>query len=164
MSDWQSIRGDAAALPTDPMNMKFRPTGVTVVGYVVKVAAIWQFIVGAFAITEAITTSQASRFWNGQYLATVSDAYLWFYGIVAIVFGALLWWIARTLVQGDQTARLVVIALAILNIIFALFSFPWGVVGIIVNTLVIIGLSTNAAARWFQEDAGYRAGRDNAFK
>ena len=57
MSDWQSIRGDAASLPTDPMNMTFRPTGVTIVGALICLAAIWQAIVGVFAIIVAISSN-----------------------------------------------------------------------------------------------------------
>jgi hypothetical protein len=60
MSDWQSIRGDAASLPTDPMNMTFRPTGVTIVGALIWVAAIWQAIVGVFAIIVAISPARRS--------------------------------------------------------------------------------------------------------
>jgi len=163
MSDWQSIRGDAAALPTDPNNMKFRPLGVTVVGILVRVAAVWQFVVGVFAISEAITSSPASRFWKGQYLGTVSDGYLWFYGIVAILFGALLWWVASTLVDGDPTARLIVVALAVINVIFALFSFPYGIIGMALNVLVLALLSTPSTSRWFA-DANYKVTRPNAFK
>ena len=162
MSDWQSIRGDAAALPTDPMNMKFRPTGVTVVGILVRIAAVWQIILGALAISVAISSSQAERFFKGQYLASVSDGYLWFFGLVAIAFGALLWWVASTLLEGDPTARLIVIAIAVIDIVFALFSFPYGIIGMVLNILVIALLSTSAASRWFA-DANYRVKRPNAF-
>jgi hypothetical protein len=163
MSDWQSIRGDAASLPTDPMNMTFRPGGVTFVGALIWVAAIWQALVGVFAIIVAISSDQKERFFNGQYLGTVSDSYLWFFGLASLALAYLYIVLSRTLLQGDDFARIVVIALAVLNIVFALFSFPWGVLSLIVNVLVIALLSGPKAARYFKQ-TDFEVKGPNAFQ
>jgi hypothetical protein len=151
MSDWQSIRGDAASLPTDPMNMTFRPGGVTFVGALIWVAAIWQAIVGVFAIIVAISSTQAERFFKGQYLGGVSDSYLWTFGLLSLALAAIYIIIAKTLLDGDDFARVIVIVLASLNIVFALFSFPWGVLSMIVNILIIGLLVGSKATRWFAQ-------------
>ena len=106
MSDWYSIRGDAAALPTDPLNMKFRPASVSLASLLVKVAAIWQFILGILVIWSAISTSQLERLFKGQELAKYSDGRLWFTGLIAIFFGLILWNVAKSLKEGDNTARI----------------------------------------------------------
>jgi hypothetical protein len=151
MSDWQSIRGDAASLPTDPMNMTFRPLGVTIVGKLIWVAAIWQAIVGVFAIIVAIFSSQVERFFNGQYLGGVSDNYLWTFGLLSIALSLIYVTIAKTLLVGDDFSRIVVIVLASLNLVFALFSFPWGVLAIIVNVTIIALLAGPKATLWFAQ-------------
>jgi hypothetical protein len=151
MSDWQSIRGDAASLPTDPMNMTFRPTGVTIVGGLIWVAAIWQGIVGFFAILTAISSSQVERFFNGQYLGGVSDRYLWAFGLLSVAMSVIFVIIAKTLLAGDDFARVIVVVLATLNIVFALFSFPWGVLSMIVNLLIIGILVGPKASLWFNQ-------------
>jgi hypothetical protein len=163
MSDWQSIRGDAASLPTDPMNMTFRPTGVTVVGYLIWVAAAWQAIVGVFAIIAAISSDQAERFFKGQLLGGVSDSYLWFFGIASICVAYLLVIVARSLLEGDDFARIAVIALAALQIVFALFAFPWGVLTLIASVVIIGILCGPKATRWF-DATSYEIKRVNAFQ
>jgi hypothetical protein len=162
MSDWQSIRGDAASLPTDPMNMTFRPGGVTFVGVLVYLVAGWQALVGAFAIITAISSDQKDRFFKGQYLGGVSDGYLWFWGLVAIALAFLFFTLARTVLLGDDFARTVIIALAVLNIVLALFSFPWGIASVILNVLVIVLLTSPKATRWFNQ-IEYNPKAPNAF-
>ena len=163
MSDWYAIRGNASALPTDPKNMRFRPLGVSIVGLLVRIAAVWQLAVGIFCISEALTSSQASRLFKGQYLGSVSDGYLWFAGLVAIAFGLILWRVAATLVEGDPAARIFVVALAVLNIIFALLSFPWGIAGMIINLLVVFLLSSSSSVRWFAASK-FEVKRPSAFE
>jgi hypothetical protein len=163
MSDWQSIRGDAASLPTDPMNMTFRPGGVTFVGALIWVAAIWQALVGVFAIIVAISSSQKERFFEGQYLGTVSDGYLWFFGLASLALAYLYIVLSRTLLAGDDFARVVVLALAVLNIVFALFSFPWGILAIIVNVAIIALLSGPKASRFFNQ-TDFEVKGPNAFQ
>lgn len=162
MSDWYSIRGDAAALPTDPLNMKFRPASVSLASLLVKVAAIWQFILGILVIWSAISTSQLERLFKGQELAKYSDGRLWFTGLIAIFFGLILWNVAKSLKEGDNTARIFVIALAVLNIVFGLLSHPWGIVAIVLNALVLYLLANSGSARWFA-DSTYEVKRPNAF-
>ena len=163
MSDWQSIRGDAASLPTDPMNMTFRPTGVGVVGVLIWAAAIWQAMVGVFAIIVAISSSQVERFFNGQILGGVSDGYLWFFGLASLALSYLYIILSRTLLLGDDFARIIVIALATLNIVFALFSFPWGIATMILSILVIALLCGPKATRWFNQTK-YETKGPNAFQ
>jgi hypothetical protein len=163
MSDWQAIRGDASALPTDPKNMRFRPLGVSIVGLLVRIAGAWQLVIGILAISEALTTTRASRFFQGQFLGGVSNGYLWFAGLVAIAFGLILWRVASNLVEGDPSARIFVVALAVLNIIFALLSFPWGIAGMLLNLLVIYNLSSAKSTRWFAESS-YEVKRASAFE
>lgn len=162
MSDWQSIRGDAASLPTDPMNMTFRPTGVTIVGALIWVAAIWEAIVGVFAIIVAISSSQAERFFNGQFLGNVSDSYLWAFGLLSLALAAVYVIVAKTLLAGDDFARVVVIVLAALNIVFALFSFPWGVLGMILN-IIIIAILVGPKATLFFSQTKYESKGTNPF-
>ncbi|CAB4799210.1 unannotated protein [freshwater metagenome] len=143
--------------------MRFRPLGVTIVGLLVRIAAVWQLAVGIFCISEALNSSQDSRLFKGQYLDNVSDGYLWFAGLVAIAFGLILWRVAATLVEGDPAARIFVVALAVLNIIFALLSFPWGIAGMIVNLLVVFLLSSAGSVRWFA-DSQFEVKRPSAFE
>ena len=151
MSDWQSIRGDAASLPTDPMNMTFRPGGVTFVGALIWVAAVWQAVVGVFAIIVAISSDQRERFFDGQFLGTVSDGYLWFFGLASLALAYLYIVLSRTLLAGDDFARIITIALAVINIVFALFSFPWGILSMVLSILVIALLCSPKATRWFNQ-------------
>jgi hypothetical protein len=71
--------------------------------------------------------------------------------------------VAATLVEGDPAARIFVVALAVLNIIFALLSFPWGIAGMIINLLVVFLLSSSSSVRWFA-DSKFEVKRPSAFE
>jgi hypothetical protein len=55
------------------------------------------------------------------------------------------------------------VALAVLNIIFALLSFPWGIAGMIINLLVVFLLSSSSSVRWFA-DSKFEVKRPSAFE
>jgi hypothetical protein len=156
MSDWQSIRGDASSLPTDPRNEIFEPMGLTVVVALMYLGAAINFLWGLDLIVHAGRMSSLTFRVTGP--AGSGQGYWLFMGALTIVVGFIYVAIARGLKRGDPNYRQLAQIFAIIDIVFGVLAFPGGIFQIVVGAWVLWLLSRPSLRKWFDipRDHGYK--------
>jgi hypothetical protein len=125
-----------------------RPFGVVFVAILLVLGALFNLILGfmlIFAIWEPRDIANAT--------VNVGGFWLFVSGALSIVLALIYLWISRLALAGSQTAYVLINFLAIINIIFALFSLPigWGMIAL--NVLVLIAVNTANAKNWLSQSA-----------
>lgn len=125
-----------------------RPFGVVFVAILLVIGAIFNLVLGfmlIFSIWEprdfANATLQVPGFW------------LFISGAMSILLALIYLWISRLALAGSQTAYVLINFLAIINIIFALFSLPIGWAMIAINVLVLLAVNSGSAKSWLSQSA-----------
>lgn len=129
-----------------------RPAGVTVVGFLVILAAVFNIFMGVMLFVAAFgeNPTWTDAFGNAQ---TVSTFYLWFNGLLTIFLGLIYFWLAKLTFLGSHTAHMLISLLAVLNIIFGMFALGrGGFVAIILNLIILLMINTQAAKAWFSQN------------
>ena len=121
-----------------------RPGAVTVSGWLVYLAALLNAIQG---VTLIIAAARPNRI--GGTVAYYSDGYWIFNAVLDLLFAVILAWLGRRLLDGDLNAKWTVMVLAVIDIIFAVFLLPYGVLAIALNASVLLMLSTRESRRFF---------------
>ncbi len=147
MSDWQSIRGDAASLPTDPRNEIFEPRGIVVVAGVMWLGAVLNFLWGISLIWHSARINSLTFRVTGP--AGSGQGYWLFMGLLSIVLGFIYVGLARGVRRGDPNSRQLAMIFAGINIVFGLFSFPGGLIEVILGGIVLWLLTRPATIKWF---------------
>lgn len=129
-----------------------RPIGVTIVGILIILAAIFNIVVGAMIIFAAFGDNPTfTDHLTGQQI-TVSTFYLWFNGGLMIILGLIYFWLSKLTFAGSATAQMLISVLAVLNIIFGFFNLGYGGWGqIIVNLIILLLVNTQSAKVWFSQ-------------
>lgn len=128
-----------------------RPGGVTLVWLLVLLAAIVNVIGGiwllfaSFGDNPSLTDVTGATHEVPTYLLVIS-------GIMTLILGLLYFWLAGLVNKGSRTAQVVISVLAVLNIIFGLFSLPQGWFSIIINILILILINSGSAKAWFSQN------------
>ena len=159
MSDWQSIRGDASRLPTDPRNEIFQPVGLTAVIVFMWIGAVVNFLWGLDLILHAARMSSLTFRVTGP--AGSGQGYWWFMGALTIAVGFIYVAIARGLRRGDPNFRTLAQIFAVIDIVFGVLAFPGGIFQIVIGGLVLWILSREDMRKWFDipRDRGYVYGK-----
>lgn len=129
-----------------------RPGGVTVVGFLIILAAVFNIFMGVWLIFASFGSNPewTDAFGNTQ---TVSTFYLWFNGALMIFLGLIYFWLSKLTFLGSHTAHMLISLLAVLNIIFGLFALGrGGFVSIIINLIILLMINTAAAKTWFSQN------------
>ena len=131
-----------------------RPFGVTIVGILIIIAAVFNIVVGSMIIFAAFGDNPTfTDHLTGQQI-TVSTFYLWFNGGLMILLGIIYVWLTRLTFAGSATAQMLISVLAVLNIIFGFFNLGYGGWGqIIVNLIILLVVNTQSAKAWFSQMA-----------
>ena len=131
-----------------------RPIGVTIVGILIILAAIFNIVVGLTLIVSAFGENPTfTDHITGQSI-TVSTFFLWFNGGLMIFLGLIYFWLSRLTFAGSATAQMLISVLAVLNIIFGFFNLGYGGWGqIIVNLIILLVVNTQSAKNWFSQMA-----------
>jgi len=152
MSDWASIRGDAAKLHTDPRNVIFRPSSVGVAVLLLKIGALVNLVWGAAAIYLSIAK-------NHPFVGNVtgpaglsSDKFWFWYGVSVILVGWLGYRRIDGVGTGEAASRYPTIAVSILNIVLGLIAFPWGMLTGIIGVLQLVALTSEGNEQWITKD------------
>jgi hypothetical protein len=130
-----------------------RPTGVTVVGVLIFIAAIYNFILGVWSIFAPLGDNPkipGIQTDTGQPVA-YPGWWLIINGLLAIVLGLIYLWLGRMTFAGSRTAQVLIQVLAVINIVFALFRLPYGWIAIIINALILLFVSGGKAKEWFNQ-------------
>lgn len=126
-----------------------RPGGVTFVGILVGVAAVYNLVVGAWLVISPIGDNPTV--WTlTDGVKEIPGWYLLLIGAMYVVLGLLYLWLMRLTFAGSATAQMLITVLAIINIVFALFNLPWGFASILVNALIVLLVNTGSAKEFFR--------------
>lgn len=129
-----------------------RPFGVTLIAVLVAVAAILNITFGILImfsifgdnptfIDPAGTTREVSGFW------------LFFNGGIMVLLGFMYLWLIKMIMIGSTTAQFIIQMLAVINIVFAIFSLPYGWYTILISVIILILVSGAKATMWFRQSA-----------
>jgi len=131
-----------------------RPFGVTIVGILIIIAAVFNIVVGSMIIFAAFGDNPTfTDHLTGQQI-TVSTFYLWFNGGLMILLGIIYVWLTRLTFAGSATAQMLISVLAVLNIIFGFFNLGYGGwLSILVNLAILLIVNTQNAKAWFSQTA-----------
>lgn len=152
MSDWQSIRGNAAKLHTDPRNVIFRPASVTASYHLLRVGAVVNLVWGLVVIISVSThDSPMTRHITGPFIIG-SDAFWVFVGLLTIFLGYVGWTAAEGVRDGAAAARYPARTVAHLNIVLGLFAFPWGLFQGLVGLAQVVALNSEGNEQWIKKD------------
>jgi hypothetical protein len=121
-----------------------RPGAVTMSAWLVYLAALLNAIQG---VTLIIAAARPNRI--GGTVAYYSDGYWIFNAVLDLLFAMILAWLGRRLLDGDVNAKWTVMVLAVLDIVFAIFLLPYGVLAIVLNTCVLLMLNSRESRRFF---------------
>jgi len=151
MSDWASIRGDAAKLHTDPRNVIFRPTSVGAAVLLLKVGAVVNLLWGATVVVLSIAKHHAFDGTTGPFNGSSNSFWFW-YGVLVIVVGWLGWRRAAGVGTGEAASRFPTIAVSVFNVVLGLLAFPWGMFEAVIGLLQFITLTSEGNEQWITKD------------
>ena len=129
-----------------------RPVGVTVVGFLIILAAVFNIYLGVWMFISAFGENPewVETLGNTQ---TVSNLYLWFNGALMIFLGLIYFWLSKLTFLGSATVHMLISLLAVLNIIFGLFALGrGGFISIIINLIILLMINTASAKAWFTQN------------
>ena len=152
MSDWQSIRGDAAKLHTDPRNVIFRPASVAAAVLLLRIGAAVNLVWGAVVIWLSIAEDQPFIGNITGPLGISSDKFWFWYGALVILVGWLGYRRATGVGTGESAARYPTLVVSVLNIVLGLLAFPWGMFQGVVGLLQLITLTSEGNEQWITKD------------
>ena len=152
MSDWASIRGDAAKLHTDPRNVIFKPTSVSAAVLLLKIGAAVNLVWGAVVIVLSIAKDQPFVGDITGPLGVSSDKFWFWYGVFVIVVGWLGWRRTHGVDTGEQASRLPTVCVSVFNIILGLLAFPWGMFQAVIGLLQFMALTSEGNQQWITKD------------
>jgi len=140
-------------MSTNLNNSPVRPTGVTIVGILIFIAAIYNLIMGVWSILAPLGDNPKIPGIQTNSGAPVDYPGWWLIinGLLAIVLGLIYLWLGRLTFAGSQTAQMLIQVLAVINIVFALFRLPYGWIAIIINALILVFVSNSKAKEWFNQ-------------
>ncbi len=126
---------------------RVRPPGpVYVSAWIVYLLAFYNFAVAVWLILLALRDN-APIYWE----QAIPDSWLWINAILSALLGAIYVWLGNALMDGDPSARVTTLVIATINIVFGLFSFPLGLVGIVLNVILILLLMQKQSRAHFGE-------------
>lgn len=130
-----------------------RPFGVVFIAVLLVIGAVYNMIIGFTLMFLPATLTNNLTDVTGKAVENVPTFWLIVSGILSVILGLLYFWLARLALAGSQTAYMLVNFLAILNIIFSLFSLPFGWGMLILNVIVLIAVNTSASKAWLSQTA-----------
>jgi hypothetical protein len=152
MSDWASIRGDAAKLHTDPRNVIFRPMSVGAAVLLLKVGAVVNLVWGAVIVYLSIAEDAPFVGNVGGPLGVGSDKFWFWTGLFIIFLGYYGWKRAPGVSTGERAAQIPSISVSILNVLLGLLAFPWGLFQGVIGLLQFLALNSEGNEQWITKD------------
>jgi len=126
-----------------------RPGGVTVVAILIGVLGVLAvFHAGWMLVLSFSSSATLNALFQGE---TVSRFTLLLMAVLSFILGLIYWWIMQLVLIGSASARIIIVMIAIINIVFALFNLPYGFISIVLNLIVLAMVSTASAKLWFTQ-------------
>ena len=129
-----------------------RPVAALVLAALLLVMAFYNLFYGFWMFFASMSPESNYLYDYAGNPEQVSGFFLFFNGLISIVFGLMLFWLFRLTMVGSATAHMLISFLAILNIVFSMFRLPtgWGVIA--VSIIVLILVNTKASKDWFLQN------------
>jgi hypothetical protein len=70
-----------------------------------------------------------------------------------VLLGFMYLWLIKMIMIGSTTAQFIIQMLAVINIIFAIFTLPYGWYTILISFIILILVSGAKATMWFRQSA-----------
>jgi hypothetical protein len=74
-------------------------------------------------------------------------------GGIMVLLGLMYLWLIKMIMIGSTTAQFIIQMLAVINIIFAIFTLPYGWYTILISFIILIMVSGAKATMWFRQSA-----------
>ena len=129
-----------------------RPFGVTLVAVLVAVAAILNITFGILIMFSIFGDNPSFTDPTGT-VREVSGFWLVFNGAIMVLLGFMYLWLIKMIMIGSTTAQFIIQMLAVINIIFAIFTLPYGWYTILISFIILIMVSGAKATMWFRQSA-----------
>jgi hypothetical protein len=152
MSDWASIRGDAAKLHTDPRNVVFRPLSVGAAVVLLRFGAAVNLIWGAVVIVLSISKDLPFVGNITGPLGFSSDKFWFWYGVLVLIVGFIGFRRSAGVGTGESAARYPTLSVSIFNTILGLLAFPWGLFLGVLGLLQFVALTSEGNEQWITKD------------
>jgi hypothetical protein len=127
-----------------------RPAGVTFIIVLIWISAFVNAAIGVwlmlapFGQNPVITDHTGTEF-------ELPGFWLFVNGALSLLLAFMYVWLARASGRGLAGAQVIIQALAVINIVFAVFRLPFGWLALALNVLVLILASTASAKAWFSK-------------
>lgn len=123
-----------------------RPVAVSILAVLVLLSAIYNVIIGVLLMLSPLGANPTFTDLAGN-AHEVSGFYLFMTGLIDLIFGLLMFWLARITMAGSNQAYVLINLLAVLNIVFGMLSLPygWGIVAISILALILVNLPGSRA-------------------
>ena len=127
-----------------------RPFGVTLVMFVIALAAILNLVLGTLLIFSIFgeNPTVVDPLGNSH---VIGGGWLLFNGIITFILGLLYLWLIRLTAAGSATAQVIIQMLSVINIVFAIFNLPYGWYTILLSTIILLLVSSAKATMWFRQ-------------
>ncbi len=129
-----------------------RPFGVTLVALLVAVAAIMNIAFGILIMFSIFGDNPTFTDPTGT-AREVGGFWLVFNGAIMVLLGLMYLWLIKMIMIGSTTAQFIIQMLAVINIVFAIFTLPYGWYTILVSFIILIMVSGAKATMWFRQTA-----------
>lgn len=125
-----------------------RPGGITFIVVLIWIAAIFNAIIGVWLMLAPFgqNPTLTDPAGNSQ---EIPGFYLFVNGALSLLLAFIYVWLARATSFGLAGAQVIIQALAVINIVFALFRLPYGWLALVLNIIILIIASGAKAKAWF---------------
>jgi hypothetical protein len=129
-----------------------RPFGVTLVALLVAVAAVMNVTFGILIMFSIFGDNPTFTDPTGA-AREVGGFWLVINGGIMVLLGFMYLWLIKMIMLGSTTAQFIIQMLAVINIVFAIFTLPYGWYTILVSFVILFLVSGAKATMWFRQTA-----------
>jgi uncharacterized protein YjeT (DUF2065 family) len=121
------------------------PSSILVVAVLMAFGAVFNFTLGlVFSLApELLKAIKVTKTASGA-----PPQLLIFTGIACIAFGFVFLWVFKEIFNKSQFAIVMIYVIPVINIIFSIFRWPFGLIFVAVNLLILILIRSPSARQW----------------
>jgi hypothetical protein len=121
------------------------PASILVVAVLMAFGAVFNFTLGlVFSLApELLKAIKVTKTASGA-----PPQLLIFTGIACIAFGFVFLWVFKEIFNKSQFAIVMIYVIPVINIIFSIFRWPFGLIFVAVNLLILILIRSPSARQW----------------
>jgi uncharacterized protein YjeT (DUF2065 family) len=126
------------------------PASILVVAVLMALGAIFNFLLGlvfslAPQLLKAIKVTKTASGAPPQLLIVT--------GIACIAFGFVFLWVFKELFNKSQFAIVMIYTISAINIIFGIFRWPFGMIFVTANLMIMLLIRSASARKWLNSSA-----------